>query len=327
MHKLTKKARKRFFWITLVVFLALCITPLAVLYRQMQAEVGYWFSDSSTESSQVEDMGELSEQEVAQFSEGTNKDMSIVANIDRDEDGIPDYAETAIWNINPNSKDTDGDGYDDWDEIKNGYDPNSLFKEKIDLDGDWLKDAWEIDRYDTNPKIADSDGDSIGDGEEIASGSDPKDAQVSRINPDLEPYTLSINKIGAEAPIVFGKSRDENDIYEDLKSGFVHYYNTALPGERGDTDFFCHSSAPFGSDGNFDTLCANLDKLERGDEIIVSSETNKMRYVVTSRKNDYDPGDPKIFRKTDRDSISIISCWPAGTNNKRIVIRAENTSL
>ncbi len=327
-NEVSKKAKKKIFWITFVLFLVLAITPLFILYRQMGAEVGYWFGSNGTQSTEIGDAKELSEKEKANFNNGNHKEASLIANLDTDGDGLPDYSETGTFFTNPNMADTDGDGFDDKTEIMQGYDPNSNFREKVDLDGDWLKDIWEVERYGTNPKEADTDSDSISDGQEITSGSDPNDAQVARINPDIESYTMSIPKIGVEAPIVWGQTRDENKIYEDLKDGFAHYYNTPLPGSIGDSDFFCHSSPPFGSDGAYDTLCANLDRLERGDEIVISSDTTMLRYVVTSRKNDYDPSDSKIFRKTTgRDSLSIISCWPAGTNNKRIVIRAETISL
>ncbi|GEM_PF-3203661 len=323
-----KRTKKIVFWVTFVIFLGLALTPILIMYEQIGAEMGYWFSDNSTDNSQVEELGELSEEELAKLNpNGDAEKLSAVAIIDRDEDGIPDYLETSVFGTDPMNSDSDRDGFPDWEEILNGYDPLSHYQGKIDLDQDWLRDSWELDRFGTNPKAADTDGDQVGDGEEIASGSSPTDASVTRVNPELEDYFMTVPAIDTEAPIVFIDSRDETAIYEGLKSGYVHYAKTALPGENGDGVYFCHSSTRHGSSGDYDTLCANLDKLERGDEIIISSETTKLRYVVTSRKNDYDPSDPKIFRKTQRPTMEIISCWPVGTNRYRIVVRAELVSL
>lgn len=328
MPRISPKAKKYIFWITFVIFLGLAITPLVIMYDQIQAEVGYWFSSSNTDSSQVEELGSLTAEELQKFTDGEqDASQTTTTSIDRDEDSIPDYLETTIFQTNPNSKDSDNDGWEDWEEITNGYDPNSHFTERIDNDLDWLKDSWEKERFGTNPKVKDTDQDGIHDGEEIASGTSPLDKKNSRINTDLETYNLKIPKINTSAPIMFTQSRDENAIYEDLKKGYVHYYKTALPGDDGDQVYFCHSSSPAEGVGEYDTVCANLDKLTRGDELSIESETTKIRYTVTSVKNDYNPSDPKIFRKTARKTLSLISCWPAGSNTYRIVVRAEQTSL
>lgn len=324
----SRHTKRVVFWVTFATFLALAITPIVIMYDQIEAEVGYWFSSNSTDNSGASDLGELSEEELAKLNpNGSTGELSALTVIDRDQDGIPDYLETSVFGTDPMNKDTDRDGFPDWEEIQNGYDPLSHFKTKVDFDLDWLKDEWEVDRFGTNPREADTDKDGVNDGEEIASGSSPTDAQATRINPDLEKYSLSIPKIDTTAPIVFLTSRDENAIYEGLKYGYVHYARTALPGESGDSVFFCHSSTRHGSSGDFDTLCANLDKLERGDEIVIGNETTKLRYVITSRTNDYNPSDPNIFRKTQRPTMEIISCWPVGTNRYRIVVRAELISL
>jgi len=44
--------------------------------------------------------------------------------IDSDFDGLSDYEEVRVYGTNPLNPDTDGDGYKDGDEVKNGYNPN-----------------------------------------------------------------------------------------------------------------------------------------------------------------------------------------------------------
>src|SRR5699024_11949409 len=72
----------------------------------------------------------------------------------------------------PLSKDTDGDGLSDGDEI-NEYRTNP---NESDTDGDGLSDGDEVMKYGTDPTDPDSDDDGISDGEEIANGTDPNDA-------------------------------------------------------------------------------------------------------------------------------------------------------
>jgi len=54
---------------------------------------------------------------------GTNINL-----IDSDFDGLSDYEELRVYNTNPLNPDTDGDGYSDGDEVKNGYNPKGAGK-------------------------------------------------------------------------------------------------------------------------------------------------------------------------------------------------------
>jgi hypothetical protein len=60
--------------------------------------------------------------------------------IDRDGDGLPDFAETTVYRTNPTKKDTDGDTLSDYDEVYT-YRTSPL---KKDTDGDGFDDNIEI---------------------------------------------------------------------------------------------------------------------------------------------------------------------------------------
>ncbi|MHA1520925.1 MAG: hypothetical protein ACTSRK_12145 [Promethearchaeota archaeon] len=63
--------------------------------------------------------------------------FSELALIDSDFDGIIDQDETLIYNTNPYSNDTDIDGYNDFYEISEGFDPLDWNDpEPIDIDND-----------------------------------------------------------------------------------------------------------------------------------------------------------------------------------------------
>jgi len=99
------------------------------------------------------------------------------AELDSDQDGVPDKDEIEIYHTDPNKADTDGDGYNDWRELNSGYSPLDAEKvklEKSDTDGDGLTDKMELNFHTdlTNP---DTDGDGHKDGAEVASGYDPLD--------------------------------------------------------------------------------------------------------------------------------------------------------
>ncbi len=102
--------------------------------------------------------------------------------IDTDGDEISDYEEINIYGSDPNSMDTDGDGYlTDYEEVYiYATDPV-----KEDSDNDVLSDVEEIYTYDTDPTIQDTDGNGMHDYiEAVIAVTDPNDAT------DIDSYTI-----------------------------------------------------------------------------------------------------------------------------------------
>jgi len=88
--------------------------------------------------------------------------------VDPDGDGLTNPAEEA-WGTDPERKDTDGDGIDDYTEVTlYGSSPT-----REDSDGDGLNDGAEVDLYNTDPTLRDTDGDLLFDGEEVRLALDP----------------------------------------------------------------------------------------------------------------------------------------------------------
>src|SRR5437660_1480575 len=88
--------------------------------------------------------------------------------VDTDKDGLYDYEEIYTYHTNPANPDTDGDGFSDGEEVKNGYSHlvgNLKKMTEVDTDNDGLSDALEI-QLRTDPTNPDSDGDGVLDGKE-----------------------------------------------------------------------------------------------------------------------------------------------------------------
>ncbi len=84
------------------------------------------------------DSGKLPSEENTEIMESKEVDK----NLDSDQDRLPDYLEEII-GTDKNNFDTDGDGYSDFDEIKNGYNPLTVEKYSAE---DWqgLKDKIKV---------------------------------------------------------------------------------------------------------------------------------------------------------------------------------------
>ena len=120
---------------------------------------------------------------------------------------------------------------------------------------------------------------------------------------------IQIPAINIDKPIVQG------DDWEQLKKGVGQHVGSTLPGEEGNLVLSAHNDI-------YGEIFRNLDKLEPGDEIIVSTDRQDYAYVVRDVQV-VDPTDVWVMSSTDHASTTLISCYPYLVNNKRIVIFAD----
>lgn len=135
--------------------------------------------------------------------------------------------------------------------------------------------------------------------------------------------SIVIPKIGVEAPIAFVDSTNPDDFLEPLKQGVAHF-PSALPGEQGVSVLLGHSS-PFGwLRDTYDDVFSNLNELEVSDRILITMNGTVNTYKV-SGKVFLNRGQeiPLEYQLGDGQRILLISCWPPGIDNKRIIIQAE----
>ncbi len=116
--------------------------------------------------------------------------LPVLANglVDSDRDGVPDEDEIGIYKTDPNSADTDADGYSDWLELNQGYSPLNLAAVKLednDYDQDGLSDRMELN-FHTDLSNPDSDGDGFLDGMEIKNGYDPLSMEYVKLDKRIE---------------------------------------------------------------------------------------------------------------------------------------------
>lgn len=137
--------------------------------------------------------------------------------------------------------------------------------------------------------------------------------------------TLFIPKIGVEAPIMFAKSRDQQEINKLLLEGVVHYTDTALPGEIGNTFITGHSSYYWWSKGEYNNVFSILDKLVTGDIVYTHYNFRRYTYKVFEVKV-VSPRDTSVLEQGDDSILTLMTCTPVGTNYKRLIVKAKQIS-
>lgn len=137
-------------------------------------------------------------------------------------------------------------------------------------------------------------------------------------------FVLNIPKINKSAPIVMNVDGNNKEEYNKaLEVGVAHMARTALPGTKGNSVIFGHSSYYANKPGNYKEVFATLNQLAAGDEITISSEGNNLSYKVLETKI-VPPTDISIVEQESTKSIlTIITCWPPKTTTNRFVVIAE----
>lgn len=134
-----------------------------------------------------------------------------------------------------------------------------------------------------------------------------------------------IPKIGVTAPIIFLNTTDEKTIQDNLTRGVVHYSGTANPGEVGNTFITGHSSNFWWIKGNYNYIFLNLNKLAVGDQAKIYYNGNKFVYSVKEVLV-VEPSNTSVLAPSDTPTLTLMTCTPAGTNWKRLIVKFDQIS-
>ncbi len=120
---------------------------------------------------------------------------------------------------------------------------------------------------------------------------------------------LEIPALSGDYPIVQG------DDWEQLKKGIGQYAGSGRPGDPGNLVLSGHNDI-YGEPFRY------LDRLNPGDEVIVSTEQQAYTYVVEEVRV-VEPTDVWVMGSTDHAQLTLISCYPYRVNTRRIVVFAR----
>lgn len=150
-----------------------------------------------------------------------------------------------------------------------------------------------------------------------------KQNKTEIIVPEDPSFSVVIPKIGANAKVLPNVNAGNRDEYlQALQKGVAHTLGTAFPGEGGHIFLFAHSTDYFWNVGNYNAVFYLLYKLEKGDEINIIYQGKRYVYKTISTQV-VDPSQVEfIRRKSNREFLTLQTCWPPGTTLQRLLLFA-----
>lgn len=156
----------------------------------------------------------------------------------------------------------------------------------------------------------------------------PSDSTGTKDDEDYEysekENSIEVPKIELTAPLVFVDSVEINEIKKGLDLGVVHFAESVLPGEPGQTIILGHSAPPNWPNIKHYWVFVRINELVEGDEAYVFFNNRKYEYTVT-RKFILEKGEevPQGALTNNNNMLLLISCWPPETGKRRIAVEAE----
>ncbi|MGH9022692.1 MAG: class E sortase [Acidimicrobiia bacterium] len=101
-----------------------------------------------------------------------------------------------------------------------------------------------------------------------------------------------------------------------LRAGAGHYPSTPLPGEEGNVAIAGHRTT-------FGKPFANLDKLAKGDEIVLQTPIGTHHYRLSRDPYVVESGDWTPITQGPGSTLTLTTCHPKGSARQRLIIKAE----
>lgn len=140
---------------------------------------------------------------------------------------------------------------------------------------------------------------------------------------------LIIPKINVDVPVVYGYGYDHDSQMKAMAKGVAHFAipgANSVPGQVGNTVFAGHSSNDLFDSGDYKFIFVQLEKLELGDMIYVNYDSVRYTYTVTKKEVVKPTEVSKLTYPTTKPVLTLITCVPIGTANKRLLVTAEQIS-
>lgn len=152
--------------------------------------------------------------------------------------------------------------------------------------------------------------------------------QIEILKPEDPEFSIVIPKVGANARVIANVNPASQKEYSDaLKKGVAHASNTKLPGEGGHVFLFAHSTDYWWNVGTYNAVFYLLYKLEKGDEVDIFYKRHRFTYRVIGSEVVKPSQVEYLTRKSNKEFLTLQTCWPPGTTLERLVVFAVPSSV
>ncbi len=146
----------------------------------------------------------------------------------------------------------------------------------------------------------------------------------------VDPETkMIIPKINVDAPIVMNVGPSNDEQLKAMADGIAHVRYpgaSSEPGQVGNAVFSAHSSSDWTDSGAYKFIFVQLERITVDDVVYINYNSKRYSYKVFDTKI-VDPKDIGALRYTGSDPIiTLITCTPLGTAEKRLLIFAKQVS-
>lgn len=139
----------------------------------------------------------------------------------------------------------------------------------------------------------------------------PADSAFTIIIPKLDIKTKVIPQVNPYDPEQYRQA---------LSQGVAHAQGTALPDQDGNVFIFAHSTASIVDVNRYNAVFYLLNKLEAEDDVYLFFQNQIYHYEVVEKKI-ISPKEIKYLKNyRPEQTVTLMTCWPAGTTLKRLLI-------
>lgn len=150
---------------------------------------------------------------------------------------------------------------------------------------------------------------------------------IEVLQPVNTEFSLVVPRIAANVKVIKDVDTTNQESYTAaLKNGVAHAMGTAYPGQGGHVYLFAHSTDYWWNVGQYNAVFYLLYKLLPGDEVDIFYEGNRYVYRVIGQQV-VDPSQVEyLTRRSDKEFLTLQTCWPPGTTLKRLLVFAVPAS-
>ncbi len=144
------------------------------------------------------------------------------------------------------------------------------------------------------------------------------------VDPSLT--NIVIPKINVDAPVDYSATTDHDSQMKSMINGLAYFGipgANSRPGQIGNTPVAGHSSNDVFETGNYKFIFAQLEKVQEGDIIYANYEGTRYTYSIVKKEVVLPNEVSRLVFPTDKPLLTLITCTPLGTAQKRLLVTAE----